>query len=103
MGFTTGGITTVIDRLEKAGYVARRPAGADRRRLVVEVTEAAVVKDQKVFAALFQATGRFVASFKRTELATILRFLEGVRGVTGEYAELLSSEDATTEAPRDAI
>src|SRR6516165_4274781 len=52
MGFTTGGITTVIDRLENAGYVARRPAGTDRRRLVVEVTEATVIKDQKVFAAL---------------------------------------------------
>src|SRR5690242_13043694 len=39
LGFTTGGITTVIDRLEQAGYARRRPDPADRRRLIVEPTE----------------------------------------------------------------
>jgi DNA-binding MarR family transcriptional regulator len=103
MGFTTGGITTVIDRLENAGYVDRRSAGADRRRLVVEVTEATVIKDQKVFAGLFQATGQFVDSFKRTELAAILRFLEGVRAVTADYADSLSDEVVTSEGASGAI
>jgi DNA-binding MarR family transcriptional regulator len=38
MDFTVGGMATVIERLEKR-YVSRRPAGTDRRRLIVEVTE----------------------------------------------------------------
>src|SRR6185312_10793642 len=31
LGMTTGGVTTVIDRLERAGYACRRPAAHDRR------------------------------------------------------------------------
>src|SRR5437867_11547322 len=38
VGFTTGGITTVIDRLERAGYVRRVADPGDRRRLLVETT-----------------------------------------------------------------
>src|SRR5262245_54039118 len=90
MAFTTGGITTVVDRLEKAGYVRRRPSAEDRRRLVVEATEATANMDQEVYAGLFRATGEFVRSFKRTELATITRFLEGVRTITAQYAESLT-------------
>jgi hypothetical protein len=91
MGFTTGGITTVVDRLEKAGYVSRRPTAEDRRRLIVQVTEATALMDQVVYAGLFQATGEFVRTFKRTELAAITRFLEGVRSITGQYAESLTA------------
>src|SRR4029079_19040104 len=40
LGFTTGGVTTVLDRLEKAGYIRRRPDPGDRRRQLVANTEA---------------------------------------------------------------
>ena len=36
LGFTTGGVTSVLDRLERAGYIARRPDPGDRRRQVGE-------------------------------------------------------------------
>src|SRR6516165_9816487 len=39
IGFTTGGVTAVLDRLERAGYVRRRADPTDRRRLVVEATD----------------------------------------------------------------
>src|SRR5690349_3034857 len=35
-GLTTGAITGVIDRLEKAGFVQRAKDPADRRRVVIE-------------------------------------------------------------------
>jgi len=89
MDFTTGGITTVIDRLEKAGYVTRRPEGTDRRRLILEPTEATTLKDREVFVGLMQETGAFAASFKRAELAAINRFLEGIRDITARYADAL--------------
>jgi DNA-binding MarR family transcriptional regulator len=37
-GFTTAAVTTVIDRLEKAGYARRRDDPNDRRRVLVELT-----------------------------------------------------------------
>jgi DNA-binding MarR family transcriptional regulator len=96
MDFTTGGITTVIDRLEKAGYVSRRAAGTDRRRLVIQATEATASKDQEVFAGLVEATGEFIRSFKRSELAAISRFLDGVRNITAHYTAALGDETGPT-------
>ena len=40
LGLTTGGVTTVLDRLERAGYIHRQPDPHDRRRQVVHATEA---------------------------------------------------------------
>jgi len=101
MDFTTGGITTVVDRLERAGYVTRRPAGTDRRRLILEPTEATALKDQEVFVGLMQATGAFAASFKRTELAAINRFLDGIRDITDRYAEALADEAGVRRPPAE--
>src|SRR5579862_8285253 len=39
---TTGAITAVIDRLERAGLAQRVPDPSDRRRVLVEVTPKAV-------------------------------------------------------------
>jgi DNA-binding MarR family transcriptional regulator len=37
-GLTTGAVTAVVDRLERAGYVRRVRDDEDRRRVMVEVT-----------------------------------------------------------------
>jgi len=36
-GLTTGGVTVMLDRLEKAGFVKRAPNPADRRSVLVSV------------------------------------------------------------------
>jgi DNA-binding MarR family transcriptional regulator len=40
-GLSSGAMTTALDRLERAGYALRRRDASDRRRVVVELTEAA--------------------------------------------------------------
>lgn len=40
-GLTPGAVTTVLDRMERAGYVNRVRDTADRRRVLVELTPAA--------------------------------------------------------------
>lgn len=37
--FTSGGVTRLVDRMERAGYVERRPCPADRRMLYVALTD----------------------------------------------------------------
>ena len=94
LGFTTGGITTVIDRLERAGYVLRRPSATDRRRLVIEISDSTREKDIAVFGGLFERTGALVAAYRDdAELALIRGFLDDVRTVTEEYARWLATED----------
>jgi len=95
LGFTTGGVTTVLDRLERAGYVRRRPASGDRRRLVVEATAVTAARDQEVFGGLIRQTGELLASYTDDQLAVIDDFLTRARQLTAAYAGTLSSRDST--------
>jgi DNA-binding MarR family transcriptional regulator len=71
-GLTSGAVTGVIDRLERAGY-ARRVAGEDRRRVKVEVTPQWYRRAGKIWGPLAADWGsqlgkRFTA--EQLELAT---------------------------------
>ena len=91
LGFTTGGVTTVLDRLERAGYVRRRPASGDRRRLVVEATQVTAARDAEVFGGLIGQTGDLLASYTDDQLRLIDDFLARTRQLTAAYADALTS------------
>ena len=46
MGITTGSLTVLVDRLERGGFVVRKPHETDRRSIRVSLTEAG----QRLFA-----------------------------------------------------
>ena len=91
LGFTTGGVTTVLDRLERAGYVRRRPDSGDRRRLVVETTQATAARDAEVFGGLIRQTGDLLAAYSDDQLLVIQDFLTRIRQLTAAYADALNS------------
>jgi DNA-binding MarR family transcriptional regulator len=91
LGFTTGGVTTVLDRLERAGYVRRRPASGDRRRLVVEATETTADRDQEIFGGLIHQTSGLLTTYTVDQLLVIDDFLTRIRQLTAAYADALSS------------
>jgi DNA-binding MarR family transcriptional regulator len=86
LGFTTGGVTAVLDRLERAGYVRRRADPTDRRRLVVEATDQTTQRDTEVFGGLVRRTRALVETYSDAELALICRFLEQVSEITAQHA-----------------
>jgi DNA-binding MarR family transcriptional regulator len=89
LGFTTGGVTTVVDRLEKAGYIRRRPDPGDRRRQLVETTEATAARDEEVFGGLIRGTMDLLADYTSDELQVIGAFLDRVRQLTAAHADAL--------------
>jgi DNA-binding MarR family transcriptional regulator len=91
LGFTTGGVTTVLDRLEKAGYIRRRPDPGDRRRQVVETTEATAARDEEVFGDLIRGTRELLADHTNDELLVIRDFLDRVRELTAAHADALGN------------
>jgi DNA-binding MarR family transcriptional regulator len=99
LGFTTGGVTSVLDRLERAGYIRRRPDPGDRRRQVVETTEATATRDQEVFGDLIRSTGDLLASYTDDQLQIIDDFLNRSRQLTGAYANALGGDHTTGPRP----
>jgi DNA-binding MarR family transcriptional regulator len=86
LGFTTGGVTTVIDRLENAGYVRRQKDRSDRRRLMVEVTDLTRQRDLAVFGGMGRLTSDLVKGISSAHLVAIIRFLNQAAEQTTAYS-----------------
>ena len=97
LGFTTGGVTTVIDRLERAGYVLRTQDPADRRRLVLEPTTAVSDREKVVFGPLGRETAAMIATYSAAEQATIRDFLRRSRDITAAHVDRLLAERKDAE------
>ena len=81
-GLTTGAITGVIDRLERAGFAQRVPDPSDRRKVIVKPDEAKVEQELLPrFTQLNSATKpAFYKSYNEDELAAIRNFLSRLLG-----------------------
>ena len=102
VGYTTGGITTVLDRLERGGYARRYADPHDRRRLLVEVTAATRARDRQVFGALVQRATALLGAFDDADLAVIGTFLEQISAVTAAHADsLLRADRSSAEAQQN--
>src|SRR5205823_14478687 len=74
-GLSSGAVTGVIDRLERAGYVRRVPDPADRRRVRVQVIAAHLAPIEAIFAPMKVAMDEPAASFSDDELAVLADFM----------------------------
>jgi len=88
-GLTTGAITGVVDRLEKAGFVTRRPDPMDRRSVTVQPVAAGVARLTEARSGLETGVAAAMASLATDERLAIDRFLEGAEAlVAAETARL---------------
>ena len=72
-GLSPGAITTVVDRLEAHDYVRRVRDSADRRRVMVEVTERMLEITERLYGPLAQAVV-WLRRNSEEELSAILEF-----------------------------
>lgn len=85
-GLTTGAITGVIDRLEKAGLVRRERDDSDRRKVFITVVPESEAKIGKFYESLQQSIHKAWSKYSDDELRFLVRFTmlgyEVMRGAT---------------------
>ncbi len=76
-GLTTGAVTGIIDRLEKAGYVRRANDPKDRRRTIVEPirNKKWERKIEAIFIPFHERMHKLLSSYSDSELAFLLDVL----------------------------
>jgi DNA-binding MarR family transcriptional regulator len=89
-GLTTGAITGIVDRLERAGYVRRKRDPEDRRRATLEVNHDKVAREVfPLFEELAKRMAAVAASYSKRDLATITGFMERGLEISRDYREKL--------------
>ena len=70
-GLTSGATTAMLDRLERAGLIERRPNPNDRRGTLIAPAESAAEKAASWFASARQAQDELISSYSDSELEII--------------------------------
>ncbi len=100
-GLTTGAITGLVDRLERAGYVRRKPDPHDRRRVIIRLNAEREAELLPLFASMQQSMERLYAAYTDAELSLILDFIRRATAATKDeiagVRELALPDTATGE------
>lgn len=86
LDLSSGSVTALLDRLERAGYITRIANPDDRRGLLVVLDVVAAGEPMKSYQKIEQSYRDATAGFSTEELAMIAKFLEGM----GRLAEEMS-------------
>lgn len=75
-GLTTGAITGVVDRLERAGYVRRAHDPNDRRRVIIQLIPAKAERDiMPIFEPLGRAVTALAQSYSERDREVVADFM----------------------------
>ncbi|WP_089100578.1 MarR family winged helix-turn-helix transcriptional regulator [Streptomyces hyaluromycini] len=91
---TTGAVTGILNRLERAGYVTRRPDPDDRRRVRVAAVPEAVTRVEAVYAGHYARLTELFADYTPDELATLTDWFTRATALAHDYLEKLNRNDS---------
>ncbi|WP_171074480.1 MarR family transcriptional regulator [Nonomuraea basaltis] len=91
-GLTGGAMTTVIDRLERAGLARRVRDSVDRRRVLVHLTERAERLSAQIWGPIVVDAQAALGGFSAAELDLIERFLTMALRNQQRHADRLRTE-----------
>ncbi len=77
---TTGAVTGVLNRLEKAGYARREADPADRRRVRVVMEESAQARILEVYGPFYGRLGTLFADYTPDEIAVLADWFTRAKG-----------------------
>ena len=78
-GLTAGSVTSLVDRLEKKGFVRRVRTSKDRRSIVVELAAERLAAAVPLFDPFRRSAEALVKDYSDSDLEVIADFLKGTR------------------------
>lgn len=96
-GLSTGATTAMLDRLENAKLIERRPHPTDRRATLVVLSQEAMRKLPAMFESLAKSMETLVLGYSEKELKVLVDFFAKVDLLWKEEREKLQTRDAGRE------
>jgi DNA-binding MarR family transcriptional regulator len=88
-GLTTGATTAMLDRLEKARFIRRKPNPRDRRGVLIEINERYTETVGPFVTGIQKAQATLIASYSDRELETIVDFLTRFTKNVNEHTRMI--------------
>mgnify|MGYP002563796983 CR=1 FL=1 len=91
-GLSTGAVTALIDRLEKAGIVKREKDPKDGRRVFIAPVSKRHQEILEHYQTLAQATKKMCVNYDENEMDLILTFIHNITTIMEDELEKLTIE-----------
>jgi DNA-binding MarR family transcriptional regulator len=89
LGLTTGSVTAMLDRMEKAGYITRTPDPGDRRKVIVQATPEIATQAMEAMMPLIQDSIASMAHYSIDDLKLLLDFFTRAIEVQDRHVQRL--------------
>lgn len=93
-GLSSAATTALMDRLERKGFVRRVRDEADRRQVLVEMTEEGTDQVWQLYGPLVAEGAGLFKRFTRDELESMLQLLVAIRQLTDQHRLRLREESS---------
>lgn len=93
-GLTTGSTTAMLDRLERAGFIRRKPNPKDRRGLLIEIDKRWIETAGPLVAGVQKAHTALIADYTDRELEIIADFLTRFTNNVIDHTKLIEKGSA---------
>jgi DNA-binding MarR family transcriptional regulator len=98
---TSGGVTALLHRLERAGHIDRRPHPRDKRSVILTASPEILEAAADCHAQLVADTDAVADRLSPRERAIVARYLAEIADLSERNAEVLIARVEEEEAPAD--
>lgn len=88
-GLTTGAVTTVLDRMEAAGYLRRLPDPKDRRKVLVAPSQRVMDLAEAVYGQIGRIGQKHMGGMPLIQMELLIRYLRTGAWINAELAKAL--------------
>jgi len=94
IGLTPAAVTSLVDRLEARGLVARQRSETDRRQVLVATTDAARKATQRYYGPIAKEGQALLDTFSTAELTIIAKFAEAAVELQVRHTQRIRGDKA---------